>query len=266
MDLGTTSLETESFKLHPELGNDEDDNDPTGGFSPCSPNRDEPTKKTYDPVPDYSALEETRPNHLIFDTGTGVGIRQLEPGETCPFNIVSSFPPGEETRDGDLIFYLDHCREHKIRVVPVPLRLGANCRIPFSHEGTLPPEHMLADSTTKEGLESSVLIDSTQNLVIRGLLSDYQDLEELRGFVTNVGDSRVDLAGIESCTFRVMRWDEIPDKGFPFCRYILSSYCVCDEHFSAKVAEVDRKRIKRMVRELSDTEEWKRSQSRKRRV
>ena len=149
MNMEKISMETVNFKLCSELGNDDnkDDSDILGEYSPCAPNKEDHLEKICDAVPDYNALEEIRPNRLIFDTGTGVGIRQLEPGETCSFNIVSSFPPGEETRDGDLIFYLDHCREHRIRVVPVPMRLGANCRIPFSHEGTLPPEHMLARRT-----------------------------------------------------------------------------------------------------------------------
>lgn len=60
-----------------------------------------------------------------------------------------------------------------------------------------------------------------------------------------------------------MRWNDIPYEGYPFCRYVLSAYCVCDENTCAKVEDTDGTRVKRMVKELSNSEKWERSQGRR---
>jgi hypothetical protein len=61
--------------------------------------------------------------------------RTFQPGETLRFDVVSGCPMGEPDTDGDLYeTFMEHFKATGLRILPVPVRMGYYCRIPFPSE------------------------------------------------------------------------------------------------------------------------------------
>jgi hypothetical protein len=60
--------------------------------------------------------------------------RTIQPDETLRFDVVSGCPMGEQDTDGDYETFMEHVKATGLRILPVPIRMGNHCRIPFPSE------------------------------------------------------------------------------------------------------------------------------------
>jgi hypothetical protein len=78
---------------------------------------------------------ENRPGRLVLDFGSaGPESRTIQPGETLRFDVVSSCPMGHQDTDENYEVFLEHVQATGLQILPVPVRMGPNCRIPFPDE------------------------------------------------------------------------------------------------------------------------------------
>jgi hypothetical protein len=157
----------------------------------------------------------------------GPELKTIQPSETLQFDVVSSCPMGEQDTDGDYDVFMEHVKATGVKILPVPIRMGSNCRIPFPSE-RIDTRPDFADYTPMQyyaefaALATTAgLIRGEDKLVIRGLCNSYRDLSKVRVFVTNVGDTVEDLAYLHGCIFRLMAWKQIHSQGFPYTRPLL---------------------------------------------
>jgi hypothetical protein len=239
------------FEDEEEKGEEKD-----GGYSPV----------VLPPDVDWDIIYEARPGRMVLDVvSIGPEPRTIQPGETLNFDVVSGCPMGEQDTDGDYEAFMEHVKATGLRILPVPIRMGPHCRIPFPSE-RIDTRRDFADYTPMQSraefsaLATAGLIRVEDKLVIRGLCSNYRDLSEIRVFVTNMGDNVEDLACLDGCIFRLMAWNEIHSQGFPYTRPLLEAYCVDDPEFSwprrSAGAVVQRAKRSRMLAELKDTDQW----------
>jgi hypothetical protein len=104
---------------------EEEEEEKDGGYSPVVPA----------PDVDWDIIYESRPGRMVLDVVSfGPEPRTIQPGDTLSFDVVSSCPMGEQDTDGDYETFMEHVKATGLRILPVPIRMGTNCRIPFPSE------------------------------------------------------------------------------------------------------------------------------------
>jgi hypothetical protein len=87
------------------------------------------------PEVDWELIYTTRPGRMVLDIiSIGPEPRTIQPSETLQFYVVSSCPMGEQDTDGDYDVFMEHVKVTGLKILPVPIRMGSNCRIPFPSE------------------------------------------------------------------------------------------------------------------------------------
>jgi hypothetical protein len=96
-----------------------------GGYSPVVPA----------PDANWDIIYETRPGRMVLDIiSIGPEPRTIQPGGTLRNDVVSGLPMGEQDTIGDYESFMDHVKATGLRILPVSIRMGPHCHIPFPSE------------------------------------------------------------------------------------------------------------------------------------